>query len=53
MSKSSRAIKELRLRSWPANPYADLPESVMPLTEKEFMKQCLEVEDMDDYEYDV
>ena len=51
MGKSSRANKELRLKGWPVNPRADLPESVMPLTAKEFMEQSLEDEDWNDDEY--
>jgi len=50
--KVNHALRDRLLNSWPTNPYATLPESVMPLTEKEFMNQSMEDLDLDDYEYD-
>jgi hypothetical protein len=52
MKKVNRVLRERLLRSYPTNPYATLPESVMPLTEEEFNKQFLEDLDLGDYEYD-
>jgi hypothetical protein len=51
MSKVNRALKDRLLRNWPANPCATLPLSVMPETEREFMDQTLQDEDLDDDEY--
>jgi hypothetical protein len=50
--KVNHALRDRLLNSWPTNPYATLPESVMPLTEEEFNKQFLEDLDLGDYEYD-
>jgi hypothetical protein len=53
MRKVNRALRERLLRSWKNDPYATLPFSVMPQTEREFMDESIEDEDPSDDEYNL